>query len=294
MAWFASPIEGVAFCGRWTSGKKLHRLPRHKNPGLEIVHVSKGQLRWEVEGREYRLGAGMLFYTLPWQVHGGVEEIQPSSEIEFFCARLAKGAGEPRDRFGFHPAFRFSREEERVVSSELVRSRVHALIGDERTGELFRYLLEVAHEASPLRPSRVRDIIKLVIFDLAGRTKSVSAPALQETEERVRKFIRLLKTRHAEPWTLDSMSVACGLGRSRFAELLERQVGDTPITFLNRLRVHRAQELLRASNRSITEIAHEVGFNSSQYFATVFKEFTDTEARTFRASRRPGSTRKRR
>jgi AraC family L-rhamnose operon regulatory protein RhaS len=283
------PILGLQFCGQWKSGKKLHRLPRHRNPGLEIVHVSRGQLRWEVEGREYRLGAGMLFFTLPWQVHGGVEEVQPSSEISFFCVKLAKPAVKPCARFGFHPVFRFSGEEERIISSRLIRSRAHALPADERTGELFRYLFEVARAEGPLRESRVREIIKLLILDLAGRTKSGSAPAMLETEERVRRLVRVLETRYAEPWTLESMCAACGLGRSQFADLLKKQVGDTPVTFLNRLRVRRAQELLCESGKSITEIAYEVGFNSSQYFATVFKQFTDREARSFRVVKRPRS-----
>ena len=78
------------------------------------------------------------------------------------------------------------------------------------------------------------------------------------------------------------MSAACGLGRSQFAGLLKKVTGDTPVTFLNRLRVQRAQELLRQSAKPVTEIAFEVGFNSSQYFATVFKEFAGMEARTFR------------
>jgi AraC-like DNA-binding protein len=52
--------------------------------------------------------------------------------------------------------------------------------------------------------------------------------------------------------------------------------------------------MLRESEKSITEIAYEAGFNSSQYFATVFKQFTDTDARSFRASRHPGLSRTRR
>ena len=53
----------------------------------------------------------------------------------------------------------------------------------------------------------------------------------------------------------------------------------------------RAQELLRKSRKSVTEIALEVGFNSSQYFATVFKEFTGTEARALRAASRSAERR---
>jgi AraC-like DNA-binding protein len=114
---------------------------------------------------------------------------------------------------------------------------------------------------------------------------------LVEAERRVRKLIDILVARDAEPWTLPSMSAACRLGRTQFSQILKKQTGDTPVTYLNRLRLREAQRLLRHSTKPITEIALVVGFNSSQYFATVFKEFTGMDARSFRdqaAGRRRG------
>lgn len=278
-----SSIRGLNFFGQWKSGKKLHRLPRHKNPGLEIVFVSKGELRWEVEGRALTVGADTLFYTLPWQVHGGVEEVQPSSEISYVCIELAGDCSRPRSRFGFHPAFGFSAGEEKVVSGALTRSRVQAVPASGPVAGLFAYFFAVAEERAPLRESCTREIIKLLIFELAGCTETHARPGTaQEAERRVRNFVRVLAARFTEPWTLATMSEACRLGRTQFAQILKKQVGDTPVTHLNRLRIGAAQKLIRESDKSITEIALEVGFNSSQYFATVFKEFIDMDARTFR------------
>jgi AraC-like DNA-binding protein len=41
-----------------------------------------------------------------------------------------------------------------------------------------------------------------------------------------------------------------------------------------RARVVRAEQLLRETERPITHIAHDLGFSSSQYFATVMKRYT--------------------
>jgi AraC family L-rhamnose operon regulatory protein RhaS len=59
--------------------------------------------------------------------------------------------------------------------------------------------------------------------------------------------------------------------------------GDTPITYLNRLRVRHADQLLKTTDHSITDIAFECGFQSSQYFATVYRQFT---------GKNPGASRK--
>ena len=287
-------VPGLRFYGQWKSAKKLYRLGRHKNSGLEIVLVSKGELRWEIEGREYTLGADTLFYTLPWQAHGGVEEIQPSSEITYLCVALDKSHAERRRQFGFDRALGFSAREERRISTELSRARSQAVPTGPHTQPLFDLFLQCAESPGRLGSVRARECIKLIILELAERAgvarRRVSAP-VGAAEQRVRNFARDLANRHAEPWTLESMSAACGLGRSQFAALVKKLAGDTPVTLLNRLRVQRAQELLRKSRKSVTEIALEVGFNSSQYFATVFKEFTGTEARALRAASRSAERR---
>jgi AraC family L-rhamnose operon regulatory protein RhaS len=259
------------------------------------VLVSKGELWWEVEGREVKLGADMLFYTLPWQAHGGVEETQPSNEISYFCLALADPYTRPRRRFGFHPAFGFSPAEEAAISSALARCRVQALPADDEAAWLFAQFLRITEGTEPLRQSRARDIVKLLVFNLANRATMENRfePRVPEAERRVRAFVQTLAANLAEPWTLESMSKASHLGRTQFAQILKRQTGDTPITYLNRLRVRAAQKLIRESRKTITEIALETGFNSSQYFATVFKEFTDMDAPTFRARYRDKADRAR-
>jgi AraC family L-rhamnose operon regulatory protein RhaS len=66
------------------------------------------------------------------------------------------------------------------------------------------------------------------------------------------------------------MASSCGLGRTRFSQLLQRITGDTPITLLHRLRVERARVMLRETDLSVTQIAQQCGFVTSQYFARVF------------------------
>ncbi len=70
------------------------------------------------------------------------------------------------------------------------------------------------------------------------------------------------------------MSQTAGLGRTRLSQLIKERTGDSPIIYLNRLRIRKAQELLRRTEQSVTEIAFACGFQSSQYFARTFKHLT--------------------
>lgn len=80
------------------------------------------------------------------------------------------------------------------------------------------------------------------------------------------------------------MSSACSMGRTAFAEQVKELRVDSPVRTLSRIRIERAKHLLRETNLSITEIAGQCGFSSSQRFATVFKKFSDMSPRHYRAS----------
>ena len=71
---------------------------------------------------------------------------------------------------------------------------------------------------------------------------------------------------------MDSMAGACGLGRTHFSSYCRKLFNVAPVDFLTGLRVDAAARLLMESPEvSVTEIAFRCGFQSSQYFAKVFR-----------------------
>lgn len=60
------------------------------------------------------------------------------------------------------------------------------------------------------------------------------------------------------------------------------QIGTTPLRWLNRSRVRRAQRLLETTHRPIAQIALEVGFGSPTSFRDCFKELVGTSPQAYR------------
>ena len=81
---------------------------------------------------------------------------------------------------------------------------------------------------------------------------------------------------------IDALAAQCGLKATQFRRLFREQTGLSPVEYLTRLRVHRAQELLRDTNTSMTDIAHQLGFTTSQYFATTFRRTCGFTPRGYR------------
>lgn len=77
-------------------------------------------------------------------------------------------------------------------------------------------------------------------------------------------------TRFHEPLELRSLAAEAGFSKYHFARAFTEAYGETPMRYVTRRRVERAQDLLRSANLSVTEISVMVGYNSLGSFTTRF------------------------
>ena len=85
-----------------------------------------------------------------------------------------------------------------------------------------------------------------------------------------RRCIELMHARLAEGINLEDLAAEVRLSVSHFARMFKQSVGVPPRTYLTRLRVEKACELLETTDLSVLEIALEVGYSSNQVLARVF------------------------
>ena len=73
-----------------------------------------------------------------------------------------------------------------------------------------------------------------------------------------------------------------GLGRSQFYRKIKALTNHSPVELLRKLRLKRSRELLLTTEKTISEVAYEVGFTSPAYFTRCYREAfgeTPTEMR---------------
>lgn len=75
----------------------------------------------------------------------------------------------------------------------------------------------------------------------------------------------------AEPLTMEGVARELGLSTKTMERILRRERSTTYGALLTAIRMERARAHLLASDRTVTEVAFDVGFNDSSYFTKVFR-----------------------
>jgi AraC-like DNA-binding protein len=86
----------------------------------------------------------------------------------------------------------------------------------------------------------------------------------------------------AEPLSLAEESKRAGMSESQFSRYFRRATGNSFTDFVNRLRINRACQLLMDSDRYITNICYDVGFNNVANFNRRFLEIKGMTPKEFR------------
>ena len=87
---------------------------------------------------------------------------------------------------------------------------------------------------------------------------------------------------YAQPLSAAELAAELGMTESRFSRFFRRATGNTFPDFVNRIRVNRAGQLLMESDRLVSHICYEVGFNNVANFNRRFLEVKGVTPSEFR------------
>jgi AraC-like DNA-binding protein len=104
----------------------------------------------------------------------------------------------------------------------------------------------------------------------------VSAAATRRVSEELLPDLRRARdhidAHFADELDLDRLARVAGVSKYHFTRSFEAVYRETPIRYLTRRRIERAQDLLRSANLTITEVCMLVGFSSLGSFSSRFRE----------------------
>lgn len=98
----------------------------------------------------------------------------------------------------------------------------------------------------------------------------------------VGQALGLLHREPSHPWTISSLARRVGLSRTRLAERFRHFLGEPPMSYLTRWRLKLGAEILQSTQKSIVEVAMEVGYSSEAAFNRAFKREFECPPAQFR------------
>jgi len=94
----------------------------------------------------------------------------------------------------------------------------------------------------------------------------------------------LIDRSYGEPLEVRTLAREAFASEAHFIRSFRAAFGETPHRYLQRRRVERAKELLRATGDSVTEISLAVGFRSLGSFSRTFRELVGEPPSAYRAA----------
>ncbi len=271
-------LLGLLSLGYWDArGDQDWGMDFHRNEGIEICLLETGSMRFAVDQESYPLGPGALTITRPWQAHRQGNPRIAAGRLHW--ATIAVGAQRPDESWRW-PRWNLLAPADtaeltrrlRMTESPVWRASPEVVRSFQRMGAA------IAGAAGDRRISRVAiglNELLLGLLDLLRAENRAEQPRLASPEHSVELFLADLRTnlhRLAQEWTLAGMAAACGMGTTQFSRLCRRLTNDSPLRYLNLVRLAAAARLLRGEPaRTVTDIAFGCGFGSSQYFANQFR-----------------------
>jgi AraC-like DNA-binding protein len=237
---------------------------------FEIFLLERGEAQWWVEDEFHEIEAGDVYIVRPGERHGSVGPSLRPSGYSWLQLAVPKGA---------FPGMSLE-ETERIVGA-LSDRRVRSFSAPP---EALEHLIEVWRcHAVPGSHSALRARARLHLL-LAALVDRIETQA--NTEHRVsfaiRKVLRMVDADPSLSHPIEALAKVAGLGLTQFNVRFLAETGFTPGAYVRRRRIEKAKTRL-GDQVSISALALELGFRSSQHFATVFKKLEGLQPTEFRA-----------
>ena len=109
----------------------------------------------------------------------------------------------------------------------------------------------------------------------AGSVTTTLLPHLRAARDHIDRH-------YQAPLDLDALAAVAGVSKYHFVRTFEAAYGETPMRYLTRRRIERAQDLLRAANLTVTEVCMLVGFASLGSFSSRFTQLVGESPTAYR------------
>jgi len=124
-------------------------------------------------------------------------------------------------------------------------------------------------------PGEILETNAIMQLILSAFFRDYSCPRLLNTMHGLKRFEKVFDHIHAnldQPITIPQLAKIACLSHTYFSNLFTKLIGTSPLQYINKRRIERAQELLLVTDKTIYQICGQVGIDDEFYFSRLFKK----------------------
>ncbi len=243
---------------------------KHWHNELELVYVISGSLFVNIDDVLYDIKEGEVFIISRGTIHYYVEP-EGKSKVCIVKLPLDFTAGFSKNSKEYY--MNFYKDVLHLKKSKKLRDIFTRL-------QTVSELKENAMKESVL----IAIVIELTVY-LSEHPKLVQNRIMTKSNndsEIMERMLSYLEEHLSEKITLTEIAAHLGFSESYCSKYIKKKTKMNFLEYLNNARILRAEEILRASDASVTEIAYMTGFTSIQSFNRVFKSLCGVSPSEYR------------
>lgn len=259
-------------------------LKKETSPLLRFYYVLDGRFDWMIEDQHHILYPGDLAMILPGQCFGGEKDLLDIGTVSWLHIELEELNEGGKINFGKWSGL--SESDGRSIGKIFLMTRGSVLSKLKEAGPLFQSIHQEFINQEIGYTSRINQLID-ELFILIARQLTRQQNSRRDFPQTFLKLEQSLRNDLSHQWTVEEMAALFGLGTTAFSEKVKSYTGFSPVNYLINIRISEAIKLLKRPDVHVTDIALDVGFYSSQHFATTFKKLTGYTPSEFRKKNIP-------
>jgi len=261
--------------GHFSVADRGHLRPHKHVDAFEICLILSGEVEWSTSTSLDVLREGDVYLTQPNEEHWGLDSAMHPCTLHWLIL------GSPEHDFawpGLDPRLAA------YLHSHLRKMRFHRLRGTPKLLQGFKGLFE-EHNLTCTTPAEQllqqgtcrSELHRLLIELVRTSTRYTTTHAVNSKvafpEETSRALAILRQNRH-DPAVVRQACDRIGTDYKTLNEQFIEHLGASVLQYSLRQRVRLARDRLLSADTTVADIAFELGFSSSQHFATVFRKVT--------------------
>jgi len=246
-------------------------LSRHEF--FEMVYMKKGNAVFEISGKTVNIGPNDIIIIKPNQFHKF--SVKSADGCEFIVLSFKfenKLSGEFSElSLGDFLNFISSKESGSFISLKVSQKNEIIIL-------LNRILRE--RESHEIGSEFLNYLLVLELFVLISRALKMEwENSIKDKSPKLKELIHIsvnfINNNFERDISLNNISKYVFLSSSYFTRAFKEEMGISPISFLLKVRIERAKELLVDTDHKVSDIALSVGFSNQQRFNEIFKKYSN-------------------